>query len=141
MLIFGISEIFQISSNLRHHISQLLIASTYIYTFWNRESQPDKSSRTNEPPKNDISSLFWCFKNGCFSILVLTRNYHYKTHFLTLKSTKIRRKCYFWRVHNIFFVFLNILKIQGSESSPPRHQIRLTYSKLEFRTYLVGISI
>ena len=49
---------------------QPLITSTYIYTFWKRENQPDKSFRSDEPPKNDSSSLFWCFNSRCFSVLI-----------------------------------------------------------------------
>ena len=41
---------------------QLLITSTYIYTFWKRENKPDKSPRSHEPPKNDNSFLFSCVK-------------------------------------------------------------------------------
>ena len=99
---------------------QPLIALTYIYTFWKRENMSDKPSRKNEPPKNYTSPLFWCFKNACFSILILrkisiskivklvkakiwltmgiTRNYHYKTH--VFKAPKYEGIIIFWGVHH-----------------------------------------
>ena len=65
----NISEIFQISSILRNNISSTThCIDLYLYilvqNFWKRENKPDKSASGDEPPKNDTSSLFWCFASS-----------------------------------------------------------------------------
>ena len=112
--------IIYITSNTHRH-------DLYFNTFWKQENKPDESSRSDEPPKN-YTSLFWCFKNVCF-VMVISCQFSVIFFRLILREISSEKTCIFKHQNKEEVSFVRLICPAGC-----------LVSKKHFRFFFINIS-